>query len=156
MEKGGASARRRTPSAASTPADHDPRQDLRTLLFALESVRDGDFSARLPSDWTGLEGKIADRFNEIVAANAEMASELARVGHVVGKQGKVRQRMRFARTRGAWGEMQVSFNTLIDDLVRPTTDVTAPSRPSRRGTCCRPSSSRSTAARSRASSAARR
>ena len=27
-------------------------------------------------------------------------------------------------TRGAWGEMEVSVNTLIDDLLRPTTEVT--------------------------------
>ncbi len=53
-----------------------------------------------------------------------MADELARVGQVVGREGKTRQRMRFARSDGAWGEMQISFNTLIDDLVRPTTDVT--------------------------------
>ena len=50
------------------------------LLRALQSVRDGDFSVRLPSDRLGLEGKIADTFNEIVAANARMAEELARVG----------------------------------------------------------------------------
>ena len=32
--------------------------------------------------------------------------------------------MSFDRSAGAWGEMQVSLNTLIDDLVRPTTDLT--------------------------------
>ena len=98
--------------------------DRRALLTALQAVADGDFSVRLPGDWTGLEGKIADRFNDIVAANQKMAKELARVGQVVGREGKTRQRMRFDRSGGAWGEMQVSFNTLIDDLVRPTTEVT--------------------------------
>ena len=98
--------------------------DRRALMTALQAVADGDFSVRLPGDWTGLEGKIADRFNDIVAANQKMAEELARVGQVVGREGKTRQRMRFARSGGAWGEMQVSFNTLIDDLVRPTTEVT--------------------------------
>jgi HAMP domain-containing protein/CheY-like chemotaxis protein/signal transduction histidine kinase len=121
VEKGGASAKR---SRAAALAGDVTRPDLRLLLHALEAVRDGDFSARLPSDWTGIEGKIADRFNEIVASNEEMAGELARVGRVVGKQGKIRQRMSFGRTRGAWGEIQISFNTLIDDLARPTSDVT--------------------------------
>ena len=88
-------------------------------------MADGDFSVRLPGDWTGLDGKIADRFNDIVAANHKMAKELARVGQVVGRQGKTRQRMSFDRYGGAWGEMQVSLNTLIDDLVRPTTDLTS-------------------------------
>src|SRR4029453_450776 len=66
--------------------------DLRVLLSALQAMRDGDFSVRLPGDWTGLEGKIADTFNEIVAANQKMAQELNRVGQVVGKEGKTRER----------------------------------------------------------------
>ena len=64
----------------------NPTPDLRVLLRGLEAVRDGDFSVRLPSDWTGLDGKIADRFNEIVSLNQDMASEIARVGQVVGKR----------------------------------------------------------------------
>jgi hypothetical protein len=70
------------------------------LLRALQAVRDGDFSVRLPTARVGLAGKIADTFNEIVAANAHMAEELARVGQSVGKHGKTRQRVPFGR-RGA-------------------------------------------------------
>src|SRR5262245_36645223 len=98
--------------------------DLRAILFGMQAMRDGDFSVRLPGDWTGLEGKVADTFNDIVAANQKMAQELQRVGQVVGKQGKTRQRARFDQSKGAWGEMEVSVNTLIDDLLRPTTEVT--------------------------------
>jgi CheY-like chemotaxis protein/signal transduction histidine kinase/HAMP domain-containing protein len=87
-------------------------------------MRAGDFSVRLPGDWIGLEGKIADTFNDIVAANQHMAQELQRVGHVVGKEGKTRERANFARSGGAWSEMEVSINTLVDDLLRPTTEVT--------------------------------
>ena len=90
----------------------------------LQAMRDGNFSVRLPGHWTGLEGKIADTFNEIVAANQQMAQELQRVGQVVGKEGKTRERTRFDQSKGAWGEMEVSVNTLIDDLLRPTTEVT--------------------------------
>ena len=98
--------------------------ELRQLVIGLQAVRDGDFSVRLPGDWTGLPGKIADTFNEIVAANQSMAQELKRVGQVVGKQGKTHERARVNPSRGAWGEMEVSINTLIDDLLRPTTEVT--------------------------------
>ncbi|HEX6542165.1 MAG TPA: response regulator [Ktedonobacterales bacterium] len=98
--------------------------EIRALLQALQAMRAGDFSARLPGDWIGLEGKIADTFNDIVAANQQMAQELKRVGHVVGKQGKTRERAKFALSGGAWGEMEVSVNTLVDDLLRPTTEVT--------------------------------
>ncbi|HEX8981298.1 MAG TPA: HAMP domain-containing protein, partial [Ktedonobacterales bacterium] len=87
-------------------------------------MRDGDFSVRLPGDWVGIEGKIADTFNEIVAANEQMAKELQRVGTVIGKEGKTRERTNFTQSRGAWGEMEVSVNTLVDDLLRPTTEMT--------------------------------
>jgi HAMP domain-containing protein/CheY-like chemotaxis protein/signal transduction histidine kinase len=79
---------------------------------------------RLPGSWTGLAGKIADTFNSIVAANQQMAGELKRVGQVVGKEGRTRERTRFHESRGAWGEMEVSINTLVEDLLRPTEGVT--------------------------------
>src|SRR6185436_3843218 len=107
-----------------TPARTPSHAELSELLSALQAVRDGDFSVRLPGDWTGIEGKIADTFNEIVISNSKMASELERVGNVVGKQGKTRQRVKFARSSGSWGEMEGSVNTLIDDLLWPTTEVT--------------------------------
>src|SRR5581483_11887090 len=98
--------------------------DARALLRALQAVRDGDFSVRLPGDWTGLSGKIADTFNDIVAANAHMADELERVGQVVGKQGKTRHRVGAKRRDGAWGAMENSVNTLVEDLLWPTAAVT--------------------------------
>src|SRR5262245_18590699 len=98
--------------------------DLPALLYGLQAISGGEFSVRLPGHWTGLEGKIADTFNEIVAASQKMAHELKRVGQVVGKEGKTRERTRFDQLKGAWGEMEVSVNMLIDDLLRPTTEVT--------------------------------
>ena len=94
------------------------------LLRALQAMRDGDFSARLPGNWTGLDGKIADTFNDIVSTNARISQELARVGELVGRKGLTRQRIKLDRTRGAWGQMEASVNTLIDDLLWPTTEVT--------------------------------
>ena len=98
--------------------------DLRAILASLQTMRDGDFSVRLPGSWTGLEGKIADTFNSIVAANQQMAQELKRVGQVVGKEGRTRERTRFHEARGAWGDIEVSVNTLVEDLLRPTAEVT--------------------------------
>ena len=98
--------------------------DLSKLLLALQSVRDGDFSVRLASDQTGLAGKVADTFKEIVSANHRLARELERVGQIVGKDGRTRHRMSSERRSGAWGAMEQSVNTLIDDLLWPTTEVT--------------------------------
>src|SRR5262245_42575534 len=97
---------------------------LNDLLNAMQAVRVGDFSVRLSGDRLGIEGKIADTFNEIVAANQRMAQQLERVGQRVGKEGKTRQRVHFGSSTGAWGEMEASVNTLIDDLLWPTKEVT--------------------------------
>jgi len=98
--------------------------DLSVILSSLQTMRDGDFSVRLPGSWVGLPGKIADTFNSIVAANQQMAQELKRVGQVVGKEGRTRERTRFHETRGAWGDIEVSVNSLVEDLLRPTAEVT--------------------------------
>ena len=98
--------------------------ELHDLLNALQAMRVGDFSVRMPGNEVGLLGKIADTFNEIVASNQRMAQQLERVGHVVGREGKTRQRVKFGLSHGAWGEMETSVNTLIDDLLWPTTEVT--------------------------------
>src|SRR6266849_9228033 len=99
----------------------DPSQE---LLHALQAMRSGDFSVRMTGDHLGIEGKIADTFNEIVAANQRMAQQLERVGQVVGREGKTRQRVKFGLASGSWADMEGSVNTLIDDLLWPTREVT--------------------------------
>jgi signal transduction histidine kinase/CheY-like chemotaxis protein/HAMP domain-containing protein len=98
--------------------------ELAAILASLQTMRDGDLSVRLPGSWTGIAGKIADTFNDIVSTNQQISQELKRAGQVVGKEGRTRERIRFNQTKGAWGEMEVSVNTLIEDLLRPTTEVT--------------------------------
>ncbi|MCU1313377.1 MAG: two-component hybrid sensor and regulator, partial [Acidobacteriaceae bacterium] len=98
--------------------------DLNLILANLQRMQEGDFSARLPGTWTGLHGKIADTFNDIVSGNEQMASELKRIGEAVGKKGRIRERTKFRGSKGAWGEMEGSVNTLVDDLLRPTTEMT--------------------------------
>jgi HAMP domain-containing protein/CheY-like chemotaxis protein len=104
-------------------AEYDP-SELVLILERMQAMRDGDFSVRLPGSWTGLSGKMADTFNEIAMANQRIAKELRRVGQVVGKKGRTRERARFDESRGAWGEIEDSVNTLVEDLLRPTTEVT--------------------------------
>jgi len=108
--------------ATAVPEVSQP--DLSVILASLQTMSDGDFSVRLPGSWTGLAGKLADTFNDIASSNQQIAQELRRVGQVVGKEGRTRERARFHQSKGAWGEMEVSVNTLVDDLLRPTTEVT--------------------------------
>ncbi|HEX2584140.1 MAG TPA: HAMP domain-containing protein [Steroidobacteraceae bacterium] len=103
----------------------ESKLDLKNLLRALQAVRDGDFSVRLPSDQTGIAGKVADTFNEIVSSNQRIAQEMDRAGEMIGKEGQTRERVTLDRRSGAWGGMEKSINTLIDDLLWPTTEVTS-------------------------------
>jgi HAMP domain-containing protein/CheY-like chemotaxis protein/signal transduction histidine kinase len=96
----------------------------RDLLEALLRFRDGDFGSRMPSDLTGVEGKIADVFNDILSVSSRRTAETARVCRVVGKEGKLKERMRVPGALGGWADEITSLNTLIDDLVWPTTEVT--------------------------------
>jgi HAMP domain-containing protein len=98
--------------------------DLRELLGALQAMKIGDFSVRLPGDRVGMFGKISDAFNDIVADNQRMAIELERVGQAVGREGRTRQRVKFSNRSGAWSEMENSVNTLVDDLLWPTNELT--------------------------------
>jgi HAMP domain-containing protein/CheY-like chemotaxis protein/signal transduction histidine kinase len=109
---------------APVSADVISSGDLRELLAALQSMKIGDFSVRLPGDRTGIYGKIADAFNDIIADNQRMAVELERVGQAVGREGRTRQRVKFSNHAGAWSEMETSVNTLVDDLLWPTNELT--------------------------------
>src|SRR5947207_3225286 len=115
------SARRRSKVKPYGNGKPEPSQQ---LLHALQAMRSGDFSVRMTGDHLGIEGKIADTFNEIVAANQRMAQQLERVGQVVGREGKTRQRVKFGLASGSWADMEGSVNTLIDDLLWPTREVT--------------------------------
>ncbi|MDP9120070.1 MAG: HAMP domain-containing protein [Acidobacteriota bacterium] len=97
--------------------------DKQLLLSALAGFKRGDFGVRLPEHWTGMEGKIADTFNEVVELNQRMANELARLSRMVGKEGKISQRASLGDVRGAWAASVESVNSLIDDLVHPTNET---------------------------------
>jgi len=97
--------------------------DAKQLLSALVAVQRGDFSVRLPDDWTGIAGKIADTFNEIARTNLRMTQELERVGRVVGKEGRITQRASLGDVSESWVEAVRSINDLIGDLVHPTSEM---------------------------------
>ena len=75
--------------------------DSASLLKALKALERGDFSVRLPMNWLGMAGKIADTFNEVAEMNERLASELDRLNRVVGQQGKITQRASAAEMTGA-------------------------------------------------------
>ncbi len=93
------------------------------LLRTVTAARKGDFQVRLPSDWTGIGGKIADAFSELIEQDEKLAQELGRVSTVVGKEGRIGQRVRLGSNLGSWAGMEESLNQLLDDMSRPTTEM---------------------------------
>src|SRR4030095_14082819 len=97
--------------------------DARLLLKVLSDFKRGDFTTRLPSEQTGITGKIYDALNEVIDLNDRMAKEFDRVATVVGKEGRIKQRAALSMAAGSWGACIDSVNTLIADLVQPPTEV---------------------------------
>ena len=97
--------------------------DTSQLLSALMAFKRGDFSARLPEDWTGVPGKIADTFNAVIDTNQRMTQELERIVRVVGKEGRISQRASLGEVTNSWANAIQCINVLIGDLVRPTSEM---------------------------------
>src|SRR5213596_1396513 len=97
--------------------------DRGALLKALRALRKGEFSVRMPMDLVGIDGEIAQAFNDVVEINEMIAEEFTRIGNEVGKEGKTGQRAKLPVATGSWQECVESVNTLIGDLVQPTAEV---------------------------------
>ncbi len=93
------------------------------LLKALRAFKRGDFSARMPLNLSGIDGDIAQAFNDVVEMNETLATEIARVGDQVGKEGQISQRVSLPGAAGGWIDCVESVNTLIGDMVYPVTEV---------------------------------
>jgi HAMP domain-containing protein/signal transduction histidine kinase/CheY-like chemotaxis protein len=95
----------------------------RQILASMAAFREGDFSARLPTDWDGIDGQIAAAFNQAIAYEDRLSREVERLGRTVGREGRLKQRMSVPGAIGGWAAKVDCFNTLLDDLVRPTTEI---------------------------------
>ncbi|MEW6266041.1 MAG: HAMP domain-containing protein [Thermodesulfobacteriota bacterium] len=97
--------------------------DIKLLLKALTEYKRGNFNIRLPIEWTGLAGKIADTFNDIVETNQTIATELERIGEAVGREGKIKERVSVSGLTGSWAGEVDSINSLVTNLVQPMTEM---------------------------------
>ncbi|MQA25804.1 MAG: response regulator [Micromonosporaceae bacterium] len=95
---------------------------LAELTGALGKVRQGDFRVRLPRR-TGLAGEVADRFNEVVEQQERHTRQLQRISRVVGREGRMTERLEVEYLDGAWADGAHAVNALIEHVVRPTTEI---------------------------------
>ena len=116
-----------TPAPAARSRRKTPVEALNgetsAILAALIALKRGDSDVRLPEEWPGQAGRIAEAFNEVVELNVRTARELERLNRVVGREGKLRHRASLGNVSGFWSDSVLNINALIDDLVHPTTEV---------------------------------
>ncbi|MFE2532727.1 HAMP domain-containing protein [Streptomyces sp. NPDC059371] len=119
--KGGQSLKSgRTPRTGTTEVD---TAALNRLLAALVAMRDGNFRKRLTVSGDGVMSEISAVFNEVADRNMHLTGELSRVRRVVGREGKLTERLEAGAGEGAWAAAIDASNALVDDLVRPVSEV---------------------------------
>src|SRR5688572_20593174 len=107
-------------ATAATPVQSiDSKQLLKTLM----AFKKGDFSVRMPFDQEGVAGKVNDALNDILELNERMEKEFERISRAVGKEGRINQRANLGAAGGAWAATVDSVNSLIGDLMQPSTEI---------------------------------
>ncbi len=96
---------------------------LNRLLAALVSMRDGNFRKRLTVSGDGVMSEIAAVYNEVADRNLHLTGELARVRRMVGREGKLTERLETGVCEGSWAAAIDASNSLVDDLARPVSEV---------------------------------
>jgi HAMP domain-containing protein/CheY-like chemotaxis protein/signal transduction histidine kinase len=96
---------------------------MKQLVSVLGAIRDGDFTGRLPTDWTGLEGRVAETINSISLRMERFNTSLMRLRREVGEDGKIGERLPIGDAVGSWAERIEAINSLVDELSQPTVEV---------------------------------
>src|SRR5256714_12433935 len=96
--------------------------DHKVALRVLASVQRGDFSARMPTEWSGSAGKVAAAINDIIESNQRLEREIRRLSRNVGKEGQVK-RAAVGHSGGAWAATLDAVNDLVEDLAQPNTEI---------------------------------
>src|SRR6266403_1867137 len=99
--------------------------DTSQLLAALMAFKRGDFSARLPEDWTGVSGKVADTFNAVIEANERLTRELERIVRVVGKEGRLGGQAKVKGVAGTWKDLTENVNLMASNLTSHVRNIAA-------------------------------
>src|SRR5215207_6883604 len=118
-------AQRRPATAIGNGGAHEENgeADMREILRALTALKKGDFSVRLPVHWLSTSGKVADVFNEVAELMEDSTADLNRINRVVGKEGKINERLPSGNIAGGWAQRVKAVNNLIDCLVHPISET---------------------------------
>src|SRR2546423_12690588 len=92
----------RTPVKRTARHGDGAEIDSKVALRVLAAVQRGDFSARMPTDWSGSAGKVAAALNSIIESNERLEREIRRLSRNIGREGEVK-RGPFGRGSGSGG-----------------------------------------------------
>ncbi|MCW2974040.1 MAG: sensor histidine kinase/response regulator, partial [Thermoleophilia bacterium] len=120
---GGSNRRWRVGRSEATRRVPVRRVDLDEVVQVLNRARSGDFAARVPVASDPVMVELGMRVNDLVAMNERMQNELERVGRAVGQEGRINERAALSGAGGGWQSSVEAVNGLVDDLMRPTTEV---------------------------------
>jgi methyl-accepting chemotaxis protein len=110
-----------TTRKTESKSENNTSTNLQPLLEAMKSATAGDFSVRLDEN-DGL-GEFASVFNQWVSFNEAFANSIIDVSQKVGIEGKLNERFSLKKNKGKWAESAKAIDTLIDNLVTPTTEA---------------------------------
>jgi HAMP domain-containing protein/signal transduction histidine kinase/CheY-like chemotaxis protein len=102
---------------------HGSDAALQELRDALIAAADGDFTIRLDAGLPGTLGEISKAYNDLAEMNGRMTNGLQKIARVVGREGRMTERLELDGAHGSWSAGVEAVNSLTDDLVRPTTEV---------------------------------
>ncbi len=111
------------PAAPRGNGGTPPGGGLHDLLAAMRALEAGDFDVRLALNGDPLLGEISEAFNRIASLNQRMTQEVVRVSTTVGREGQMADRASLGDVTGGWDVTVDSINSLITDLLAPTTEV---------------------------------
>ncbi|MGA4866708.1 HAMP domain-containing protein [Streptomyces lavendulocolor] len=86
-------------------------------------MRDGNFRKRLTVTGDGVMAEISAVFNEVADRKLHLTGELQRVRRMVGREGKLSERLEVGASEGAWAQAIEAANALVDDMTRPVSEV---------------------------------
>src|SRR5207248_913110 len=118
MKKNTSPSRRTAAANGSRSGIHEC--DNSQLLRALMAFKRGDFSVRLPDDWTGVAGKIV---NTMVDQLGAFASEVTRVAREVGTEGKLGGQAKVKGVAGTWKDLTENVNLMAGNLTAQVRNI---------------------------------
>ena len=80
----------------------DTETQLNSLLNALKSFKNGDFTVRMRVKKNGIMEEIAETFNDIIVLNEKTTGEIIRVSKIVGEEGMLQERASLGASIMAW------------------------------------------------------